>query len=248
MTRRIVLVLGMHRSGSSLVTAGLQCLGVSLGDRLMAPAADNPKGFFENVDIVQLDDYVLQARGSTWDSELGIYPRRGDETMLQRTAMHYLDLCLSRWPLFGMKEPRMCRLLDFWRPAFREIKAEVSCLYVVRNPLEVARSLERRNALSLTHGLSLWYDHVSRSLEGVDPFWPRAVVRYDDMLTNPVGELWRIGRALKLSLDETAALRFADEFVDSGLRHHKSLTGGDLPRHIADLWHKMLTMTEKESA
>ena len=65
----IVVVLGMHRSGTSTVARALQSVGVSLGDRLM-PAApgNNDKGFFEDLDIVNFNERLLSAVGHAWHS------------------------------------------------------------------------------------------------------------------------------------------------------------------------------------
>src|SRR6185312_12242151 len=63
---RAILVLGMHRSGTSAVTRVLNLLGADLGSRLVAPAADNPAGFWEHADAVKINDDLLQALGRTW--------------------------------------------------------------------------------------------------------------------------------------------------------------------------------------
>ena len=60
---RALLVLGMHRSGTSAVAGALRLAGVDLGADLMAPAADNPKGFFEHAGVVAIHDRLLQALG-----------------------------------------------------------------------------------------------------------------------------------------------------------------------------------------
>src|SRR5262245_38775205 len=66
---RAVCVTGMHRSGTSFVAGALGLIGVSLGraDRMLRPGPDNPKGYFEVQEIVQLDDEVLSHLGGAWD-------------------------------------------------------------------------------------------------------------------------------------------------------------------------------------
>ena len=58
----------MHRSGTSLVAKSFEVFGYGLGETLMAPSDDNPKGFFEDLDVVELNDGLLQKNGSTWDA------------------------------------------------------------------------------------------------------------------------------------------------------------------------------------
>lgn len=66
--KSIVVVLGMHRSGTSAITRGLMVLGVELGDNLMPPAADNNKGFFEDVDVnaINVELYRSLGHGQDW--------------------------------------------------------------------------------------------------------------------------------------------------------------------------------------
>src|SRR5688572_29093711 len=65
--KRLIITLGMHRSGTSVVTRGLQVLGVSLGDNLMAPfEGNNDKGFWEDNDINKLNIEMLNTLGSDW--------------------------------------------------------------------------------------------------------------------------------------------------------------------------------------
>ena len=67
---RAVVVLGMHRSGTSLATRGLECLGVELGEDLLGPSTpENPEGFFEDVALLELSERVLDVLGLGWDSQ-----------------------------------------------------------------------------------------------------------------------------------------------------------------------------------
>ena len=68
-TSRAVIVLGMHRSGTSAVTRGLECLGAELGDDLLPPSeAENPRGFYEDIPLLELSERVLGELGLRWDS------------------------------------------------------------------------------------------------------------------------------------------------------------------------------------
>ncbi len=65
--KRLVMILGMHRSGTSLITRGLKIFGVELGNNLMPPQESNPKGFYEDLDINALDMEMLKAIEMDWD-------------------------------------------------------------------------------------------------------------------------------------------------------------------------------------
>src|ERR1700690_93442 len=62
-----LVVLGMHRSGTSALTGMLHHLGVALGSRLMAASPDNPRGYWEHSDIVATHERLMAALGWGWD-------------------------------------------------------------------------------------------------------------------------------------------------------------------------------------
>ena len=68
-SQRVIVVLGMHRSGTSVLSRGVQCLGVDLGDNLKtAPNPANPKGYWEDKDMVSINEELLSQLGLRWDS------------------------------------------------------------------------------------------------------------------------------------------------------------------------------------
>ena len=71
-----VFVLGMHRSGTSLVTGVLHLGGVHLGppERLMEPKAENESGFWENLDLFALNESLLSFLGGSWSKPAGLAP------------------------------------------------------------------------------------------------------------------------------------------------------------------------------
>ncbi|MGB8965177.1 MAG: DUF5069 domain-containing protein [Candidatus Cybelea sp.] len=221
---RIVLVLGMHRSGTSVVARGLQCLGVSLGDRLMVPQPDNPKGFFEDQDLVDIDDAVLQQLGAAWDDP----PPFCEKTLgaiaagrLGATARQSLSSKVSAGTPFAFKDPRLSVLLPFWAPVFQSLQLEVSYAVVLRNPLSVAASLRQRNAISEDRAMYLWLRYMLATATEVEPGWPSVFAEYDAVIAHPQAELEKIGRALNLDVEPAAVDTFARTFVDEQMRHER---------------------------
>ena len=92
----------MHRSGTSLVTKCFECFGYGLGETLMAPSSDNPKGFFEDLDIVNLNDNLLRDNGSYWDAPVfvGQGPLSWDATHLD-AGVKLLTAKLALLPAHG---------------------------------------------------------------------------------------------------------------------------------------------------
>lgn len=133
---RLVLVLGAHRSGTSLVARSLECLGVGLGPKAIWNGPDNPRGFFENRDVLAINVRLLSLMDSAWDDTRPI-KRLGmaavldpDIVELGRIAEMVLRAELARYPVFGIKEPRLCRLLPFWKPVFEKPGCQVSVVHV----------------------------------------------------------------------------------------------------------------------
>ena len=126
-------------------------------------------------------------------------------------------------PLWGVKDPRHCRLLPLWSRVFETLDATPVYLLMVRNPLEVARSLERRDGIQLNTGLLLWLRHMveaERDTRGR----PRAIIRYDALLADWTDALAGVDAAL--GIEWTASVEeIADEvseFLDPSLQHHRT--------------------------
>lgn len=221
--QRVVVVLGMHRSGTSVITRALQPLGVSLGERFLPAAADNPKGFWEDAEINALNVDLLEALGHDWHT---LTPIRQDELaapMVKEFKLRALAILRERLSLtdcFGMKDPRIARLLIFWQEVFAHLQISACYVIVCRNPLSVARSLAKRNGFDLEKGYYLWLEHVLESLVRTEN-QKRIVVDYDLFLDDPVKHLRKIAQALGLSFDPSnpKVTEFVSGFVEYSLRH-----------------------------
>lgn len=224
--RSIVVVLGMHRSGTSAITKGLELLGVELGERLMPPNPDvNKKGFFEDLDInaINIELYKALDGGHDWHT-VGMVPR--DDLLHERhaplrlRAIEVLRSRLREMPRFGLKDPRLCRLLPFWQSVFGHLELPASYVITVRNPLSVARSLEKRDQLPAEKCHYLWLEHVVSSLRFTQRA-PRVVVDYDRFLDDPAEQLARIAQALGFEggIDPARLAEFTSAFLEADLRH-----------------------------
>jgi len=222
--KRIIVVLGMHRSGTSAIARGLKALGVELGERLMPPIAENnEKGFWEDVDANNLDNDLLKHLGHSWDS-LGPIDRsvflRDDLEGFRQRAVDLLREKLAGVTVFGMKDPRISRLLPFWQAAFEQVGATVGYVISARHPLSVARSLNRRDRMDAETSYFLWLDHVAacvRDSKGA----PRVVVDYDLLMARPEEQLRRVANVLELPFDPASddLKTYAREFLAEDLRH-----------------------------
>lgn len=219
--KRIIVVLGMHRSGTSVLTRALWPFGVELGERLPPPAADNETGHWEDLDVQALNIDLLRVLERDWDT-LAPISREAFESPrlapLRLRAMQLLRDKLETCEIFGLKDPRMALLLPFWSEIFQRLRVRVSFVLALRNPISVAQSLRVRNDFESEKSYYLWLQHVAASVVGSGGH-RRIVVGYDVLMNDPRNELARLGKALDLVLDETLAGEFAAEFLQARLRH-----------------------------
>ncbi len=187
MNQRAICIAGAHRSGTSMLTRLLHRCGLDLGPEsdLMPAAADNPDGFWENLRFVQLNDEILNGVGAAWD-----LPPWQEETFnrasLQpmRAKAQLLIEPFRDKPVWGWKDPRNCLTLPFWRSLLPGFKTIV----MVRNPLEVAYSMHKRNGTSYALGLRLW-EIYNRRLLAETRANERVIVHYQAFFEQPEAEL-----------------------------------------------------------
>lgn len=221
---RAIIVLGMHRSGTSVLTRALQGLGVFLGDDFLTAQPDNPTGYWENNGILALNERLLGVLGLHWESISLIDNaqwQRPEVQALSAEAAAFLQEHFLPHPLWGFKDPRTIRLLPFWRTTFERLGVDDQYVVAIRTPLGVATSLRRRQGMTPTtsHLLSLVYLVPYLSEIAGKPF---VVTDYDLFLADPRAQLERIGHRLKIPLSATNASEIeylSREFVDPGLRH-----------------------------
>jgi len=243
-SRRVFVVAGMHRAGTSILGRALQALGVDLGDRLMAADVRmNARGFYEDLDIVKLDDALLDILGADWKSVALLHGIDWDEQRfvgLQADAEAVLGARFSRTATFGFKDPRIPRILPFWQRVFARFGADDAYVIAVRHPLSVIDSLVVRDRLDVRRSGWLWLTHLLCALRYT--MGKRCVVvDYDRMLDAPRAELERIGAELRLDaapVPEREIDVFTAQFLSTELRHawHADAEIATLPSLVQDAY------------
>ena len=221
---RAVLVLGMHRSGTSALARGLQMLGVYLGNDFISPKPDNPTGYWEDRNIYEINERLLAVFGLKWEEVALIDEARWDAPEvegLRTEAVAYLKSQFVSHPLWGFKDPRTIRLLPFWRSALRSLEVDECYLLVIRNPRSVADSLIRRHGMDAVTAHLLWLAYVVPNLSMIANR-PFMVADYDLVMADPRQELERIANGLTIPWTDTSKVgidQFASDFLDPNLRH-----------------------------
>jgi hypothetical protein len=221
---RAVLVLGMHRSGTSAITRGMQALGVYLGDDFLGPQPDNPTGYWEDINIFGINERLLGVFGLKWEDVGLINDDLWQDTevdALREEAIEYLSAQFTSHPLWGFKDPRTIRLLPFWQPILQALGVDESYVLAIRNPRSVADSLKQRQGIDAVTAHLLWLIYLVPNLSKIANR-PLIVADYDLVMADPRSQLERIANGLKIPLNEvsrTGIEKFDNEFLDPALRH-----------------------------
>jgi GT2 family glycosyltransferase/glycosyltransferase involved in cell wall biosynthesis len=218
-----IIVLGMHRSGTSAVARLINMMGADTGPSHLIgePAADNEKGFWERQDVRDLDDALLETVGCAWDdvtcfAQDKLLKVEHAELSIQAKRIIFNMDTHRPWVL---KEPRLCLTLPFWLP-FLEVPV---CVLPSRSPLEIAKSLQSRNGFSLVYGVALWEKYTVEALRSSqNP--PRIIVSYSRLISNPIDTVHSLYQ--NLCEFDVQGLRMPSEreilaFVESRLYHQR---------------------------
>lgn len=212
-----VCVLGMHRSGTSLIAGALHRLGVNLGppQRLLAAHESNETGHWEHRKLVKVSDKVLHRLGGSWDRPPDFGARWHEKpgiVELEERARAAIERDFATAEVWGWKDPRTCVTLPFWRRVVPEPRYVV-CL---RDPAEVSASLTKRDGLAPARGIYLWLRYTVESL-GRTHDRERELFIYEDFLREWQRDTPRLARLARVS-----GKADLDDFIDPDLRHQSA--------------------------
>lgn len=236
----IVCVLGMSRTGTSLTTQVLSLAGVYLGPEEELLGADlsplasegeqvlekarnsNPAGHWEHYRLMRLNEGILRSFGGNWREPPTMPPgweSSSELSSLREEARALLAQSFDGHELWGWKDPRNSLTLPFWQslvPAMRYV-------ICVRNPMDVAASLEDRDGIPVEQGMELWCSYTSAALAGTEGR-RRLLVPYESFFADRTGTAARlarfIGREGAFAGDEGE--RRLAEAVDERLWRHRN--------------------------
>lgn len=237
--KRILVVLGPHRSGTSAITKGLEVVGASLGSRLMAADSYNERGYWEDLDFYALNREMLASTGRDWH-HLSQPGEREFALMQERYFDRACRLVAGKTQaadLTGLKDPRFCLLLPFWSGVFASSGVEASYVLALRHPASVEASLVSRDSLPKEKSDWIWILHMLGSLAGTANS-PRIIVEYEELLRNPAEQIRRLANAFRLEVREDLLEAFQESFLDASMNHHAS--GGEVSVPLAMEIHEHL--------
>lgn len=219
-----VLVLGMHRSGTSALTRVLNLLGCALPEALVGPSEGNELGHWESASAVILNDEILASAGSNWNDWGPInadWRASGVRGQMVERATEVIREHKALGPLFALKDPRLCRLADLWLDAADSAGVDMRVVLMLRHPAEVSASLESRDLMAPGYGQLLWLRHTLDA-EHLSRGRKRVVCRFDRLLVDWQETIDRVRQGLDLALprNSPAAHAEVDKFLARDMRHH----------------------------
>ena len=215
----------MHRSGTSALSRALNLLGGDMPPRLIEADQWNAAGYWESKPIKDLNEEMLVSGGGEWSEWLEFNPDWFKSSAMQRFRDRAIELVGSEFtdsPLFIFKDPRLSILMPFWRSIFDELGIDQVAIHPLRNPVEVARSLERRNNFLMSKGVLLWLRYTLDGERGTRGL-RRIFTTFDDLLEDPAGLIERTQDDLGLiwPRNSVKARREIAQFLSADMRHHR---------------------------
>ena len=256
MKQTCILVLGMHRSGTSALTGLLSLLDVHLGSELMKANFANEKGYFENEYIVNFNDKILKKLNSSWDDIFFDYDLKKD-LITQSDIEELKNIMLQEFSsntLFAIKDPRICYLFPLYEEVLKGLQIEIKILLPYRNPIEVSQSLEKRDNFSLEKSIALWLNHFLEA-ELRSREYPRYFLKFDNLLNETEEVIKKIDKFLGINIYEKYMKNKTkiDLFLEVGLKHNNledlSLKKGIrfILQDFLKIYHEELNKVSKET-
>ena len=219
MKQKAIIVIGMHRSGTSAVSGLLDELGVFMGKNLFAPQENvNEKGFFENAKVVDINDSLFDALLGSWDDPFSSnfdlkYPDAYSEFEL--TTKKFISKEYDSYDLWGMKDPRTSLHLPFWDKVITGCNTSPCYLMMLRNPIEVVASIVKRDQFSTKKALILWINYTlssylfcaSKSLY---------ILNFENLLASPESVMIDICKKFDIDMPN----KKGSTFIEAKLRNH----------------------------
>lgn len=248
-----VVILGMHRSGTSVIVRALEKTGLYIGEENSFNPADesNPRGYWELSDVWRANEDILASLGHNWHDHFEIGPDtvRGDKLKPLQNHIRKVIANLNQHAPWAVKDPRMCMLLPLWMPLLD------SPVFVItyRDPLEVAMSLRKRDGFPVQFGIALWEKYVRASL-GNSTGHPRVLISYAELVRKPEETIAKVvNRLSKLGFDTLRIPAAADvvALVDGALYRNR-VPAGEAANYLvpaqAELWEQLLHETGLDEA
>ncbi len=233
-----ILVLGMHRAGTSLLTQILTQLGCDAPRTLIGASENNENGYWESRPVRDFNDRLLDAAQSRWDDWQPLDLTRIDPAILTGLRTEAAGLLASEFgasPLFVLKDPRICRMVPFWADVLATAGVAPRTIITLRNPVEVAASLHARGGYPPELAHMIWLRHMLDA-EAATRGQPRAFTSYDSVLADWRRALTGAAATLDLSWPNDPQTVATGDIASDRLRHHQQSPAAVLDNPALTRW------------
>jgi hypothetical protein len=247
-----ICILGMHRSGTSVTARAINLLGAYLGEEkdLMPYTTENPEGFWERLDIYDLQERILHTMKTTWDTMVPLSDMWHLSPEIQPYRNELVELIERNFinhQLWAWKDPRTSILLPLWKDVLDELGIKLSCIFVVRNPLDIAKSIKKRNSFSYSKSFGIWFNYTITALVGITDI-QTVFVSYDRFLSKWEFELGRCANGFNIEWPpKDAELKEKmNSFIRPDLRHSFSSVDDlqNTPELVKELYSILLKIAD----
>jgi glycosyltransferase involved in cell wall biosynthesis len=234
-----LLITGMHRSGTSLLTQILHMCGVAVAEKLEPPNEYNITGYWESIELVKLHDKMLKEAQSSW-KDVGEFPKTwlqsSQSAPYEKLIQDFIFREFSDKSLFTIKDPRVSRFVPFWEKTLKRNNIDSKLIIPFRNPYAVAKSLQHRDNLHSDRSLLLWVRHILEA-EKNSRHLKRSFINYNALLLDWRQTLARLCDDLKIKLPiESKSLNTdVDKVILSKEDHYGQPTPPPNPNNIEAL-------------
>ena len=227
-----IIVAGVHRSGTSLLTGVLSFLGAQPPSNIVAAGKYNLKGFWEPLEILRLNESIFDELQTNWedwrqiDFNLWSVERRAyyKDQIKRLIAEEYPDAMF-----FVLKEPRLTRLIPLYHEALTEMGIDVVYALSLRAPDDVVGSIRTANPLKSKNGAYLLWLRYIFEAEFDTRAHRRVIVPFSNLLSDWKSTCWDLADqlAIPLNLNDESAIDKLNSFISDDLVHHKSVVTGN---------------------
>ncbi|NCC55845.1 MAG: hypothetical protein EOM11_10285, partial [Erysipelotrichia bacterium] len=244
MKQTCILVLGMHRSGTSALTGLLSLLDVYLADTTKGDES-NQKGYFENWKVQQLNDKIFSFIGSSWHDEFFNLDKIENINFDISELINIVKSDFEYSERFAIKDPRVCFLFPLWEEALNKLNIDIKIILPYRNPIEVANSLNKRDGMPLEKGMLLWAYYFLLA-EKFSRGHSRVFVGFDELIADTSRVIDTISSKLFLNLKDkyNQNKKEIGKFLEPSLKHH-NISMDNLSDNTPKIVKDILTLKDK---
>ncbi len=249
MKQTAIFILGMHRSGTSLLASLVEVLGIDVGDELYPPDVNNPRGYFEDRACVDIQERILHTLGLPWHEEKGMLPL--PDYWWRQPAILPLIGELDAWlqtrirsgqPIWALKDPRTTRFLPMWNELLGRNGIRLNCVLAVREPEAVVASEVKRDHVPVSRVFHTWLRYNADALLHSGAAL-RGVFVYERWFTDGLEQMRHLARVLDRSVTDPQLEHLLRARLDAGLRRQTG-QGVVTPDWARDVYRRLVALAD----